>query len=123
MQKAFGTAKLDTLPQYCLDCDVGCASNGGCPKDRFDTTPDGQPGLHRLCAGDKAFFGHVDEPMRFMATRLRAGQDATALRGWYAAADAQRWRNDPCPCGSGHKSKKCHGATGVPSPRAAAPRA
>src|SRR5262249_848533 len=24
-------------------------------------------------------------------------------------------RNDPCPCGSGKKYKKCHGETGVPS--------
>ena len=74
------TAKLDTLPQYCLDCDVRFACNGGCPKDRFATTPDGEPGLHHLCAGYKAFFGHVDDPMRLMAGLLRAGQDATGLR-------------------------------------------
>jgi preprotein translocase subunit SecA len=33
-----------------------------------------------------------------------------------AAATAADWssvgRNDPCPCGSGKKFKKCHGATG-----------
>ena len=109
-QRAFGNAKLDTLPQYCLDCDVRFACNGGCPKDRFATTSDGEPGLHHLCAGYKAFFGHVDAPMRFMAERLRAGQDATALRDWYAAADAQRGRNDSCTCGSGRKFKRCHGA-------------
>ena len=34
-------------------------------------------------------------------------------------------RNDPCPCGSGKKYKKCHGAggSGTPGPTAAAPRA
>ncbi len=34
-------------------------------------------------------------------------------------------RNDPCPCGSGKKYKKCHGAggAGTPGPTAAAPRA
>jgi radical SAM protein with 4Fe4S-binding SPASM domain len=109
-QRAFGTAKLVTLPQYCLDCDVRFACNGGCPKDRFATTPDGESGLHHLCAGYKAFFSHIDAPMRFMADRLRAGQDATALRNLYAAADAQRGRNDPCTCGSGRKFKRCHGA-------------
>jgi uncharacterized protein len=111
-QQAFGDAKLDTLPRYCRECEVRFACNGGCPKDRFATTPDGEPGLHHLCAGYKAFFGHVDAPMRFMADRLRAGQDATAVRAWYAAADAQRGRNDPCTCGSGRKFKRCHGAPG-----------
>ncbi len=109
-QQSFGNAKLDTLPQYCLDCEVRFACNGGCPKDRFATTPDGEPGLHHLCAGYKAFFGHIDAPMRLMADQLRAGRDATALREWYATADAQRGRNDPCTCGSGRKWKRCHGA-------------
>jgi uncharacterized protein len=108
-QQAFGDAKLDTLPRYCRECEVRFACNGGCPKDRFATTPDGEPGLHHLCAGYKAFFGHVDAPMRFMADRLRAGRDATALRDWYAAADAERGRNDPCTCGSGRTFKRCHG--------------
>jgi preprotein translocase subunit SecA len=30
-------------------------------------------------------------------------------------------RNDPCPCGSGKKYKKCHGAEGGPRPAGAAP--
>jgi uncharacterized protein len=89
-QRAFGQDKLDTLPQYCLECDVRFACHGGCPKDRCATTPDGAPGLHVLCAGYQTFFRHVDAPMRFMADELRAGRDAVALREWYAAADAGR---------------------------------
>jgi radical SAM protein with 4Fe4S-binding SPASM domain len=38
-QRQFGLDKRDTLPQYCLDCDVRFACHGGCPKDRFITTP------------------------------------------------------------------------------------
>ncbi len=87
-QQAFGSDKLDSLPAYCRACDVRFACNGGCPKDRFLTTPDGEPGLHYLCEGYQRFFGHVDEPMRVMAGLLRQGQDATGLRGWYAARDA-----------------------------------
>jgi hypothetical protein len=30
--------------------------------------------------------------------------------GIYARQDAQRGRNDPCPCGNGRKWKHCHGA-------------
>jgi uncharacterized protein len=114
-QKAFGNAKLNTLPQYCRECDVLFACNGGCPKDRFATTPDGEPGLNHLCAGYRAFFGHVGAPMRFMAERLRAGLDATALRDWYATVDAGRADGDACTCASGREFRHCHG--GVTSPK------
>jgi len=33
--------KLDTLPKYCLECDVRFACNGECPKNRFIETPEG----------------------------------------------------------------------------------
>ena len=87
-QRKFGSDKRDSLPAYCRSCDVRFACNGGCPKDRFLTTPDGEPGLHYLCEGYQRFFRHVDEPMRVMAGLLRQGRDATGLRGWYAARDA-----------------------------------
>ena len=109
-QTAFGNAKLNTLPGYCRRCDVRFACNGGCPKDRFLTTPDGQQGLHYLCAGYQRFFRHIDEPMRVMASLLSQGKTATSVRDWYAARDTRRPRNDPCTCGSGRKWKKCHGA-------------
>lgn len=57
-QKAFGRAKLDLLPEYCLKCDVRSLCNGACPKDRFIKTPDGEPGLNYLCEGYKLFFIH-----------------------------------------------------------------
>jgi uncharacterized protein len=109
-QQEFGLAKRSTLPRYCLDCDVRFACNGGCPKDRFATTPDGEPGLHYLCPGYQDFFHHVSEPMRAMSGLLRAGQPAAGLMARYATADARRGRNDPCSCGSGRKWKRCHGA-------------
>jgi len=57
-QKAFGQAKLDTLPGCCQACEVRAMCNGGCPKDRFLRTPDGEAGLNYLCAGYKRFFTH-----------------------------------------------------------------
>ena len=81
-------------PRYCLECDVRFACHGGCPKDRFIATPDGEPGLNYLCAGYKDFFHHVDRPMRFMAEQLapgrRAGRDHAALRGRGRPARPQR---------------------------------
>ena len=70
-QRAFGLAKRDTLPQYCRECEVRFICNGGCPKNRFIETPDGEAGLNYLCAGYKAFFTHINEPMQFMANELQ----------------------------------------------------
>ncbi len=50
-QHKFGLDKLNTLPQYCIDCNVRFACNGECPKHRFVKTPDGEEGLNYLCAG------------------------------------------------------------------------
>lgn len=70
-QVSFGQAKLDTLPQYCLDCEVQFICNGGCPKNRIRKTPDGEPGLNYLCEGYKAFFSHIDRSMRVMSQLIR----------------------------------------------------
>ena len=115
-QRAFGAAKRDTLPRYCRECPVRFACHGECPKNRFILTPDGEPGLNYLCAGYKAFFTHVDKPMRIMADLLRRGRYADevmqilkteAVR--LSALVARTGRNEPCPCGSGRKTKRCHG--------------
>jgi uncharacterized protein len=75
-QRAFGDAKRDALPGYCRECAVRFACNGECPRNRFLETPDGEPGLNYLCAGYKAFFTHIDRPMRIMAALLRGGRHA-----------------------------------------------
>jgi uncharacterized protein len=109
-QVQFGLDKRDTLPQFCRECDVRFACHGGCPKDRFIRTPDGEAGLNYLCPGFKAFFHHVEPAMRFMTNRLRADGAPSEIVAHYAAKDAARGRNDPCTCGSGKKWKHCHGA-------------
>jgi uncharacterized protein len=109
-QRKFGLDKRDTLPRYCLECDVRFACHGGCPKDRFVRTPDGEPGLNYLCPGYKVFFHHVDRPMRLMAGYLAEGRAPAEIMAVYAAEDARRGRNDRCTCGSGRKWKACHGA-------------
>jgi uncharacterized protein len=103
-QRAFGEAKRDSLPRYCRRCEVLAMCHGGCPKYRFIRTPDGEPGLNYLCAGLKRFFLHSRAPLERLAARER--EPAPALR----AARGNAGRNDPCPCGSGRKYKKCCGA-------------
>lgn len=101
-QRQFGQAKLDTLPQYCRSCEVRFACNGGCPKNRFIATPDGEPGLNYLCAGYKAFFTHIDRPMRMMAELLRQGRYADEVMQLLAPAQAsQKERKHRKPLGFG----------------------
>jgi uncharacterized protein len=119
-QQEFGQAKESTLPRYCRECDVRFACNGECPKHRFLTTPDGEPGLNYLCAGYKMFFHHIDLCMRFMAAELAAQRAPANVMRWVAEEDARErqgktgrvkiGRNGPCPCGSGRKFKQCCGA-------------
>jgi len=78
-QRAFGNAKRDALPRYCRECDVRFACNGECPRNRFLRTPDGEAGLNYLCAGYKAFFQHIDRPMKVLADLLRRGKDAAEI--------------------------------------------
>jgi len=87
-QLRFGRDKLDNLPQYCLECDVRFACHGGCPKDRFILTPDGEPGLNYLCSGFKAFFPHVDAPMRRMRKLLREDRAPSEIVRDYGAKGA-----------------------------------
>ena len=114
-QQDFGQAKLETLPQQCLDCDVRFACHGGCPKDRFIHTTDGEPGLNYLCEGYLAFFHHIDQPMRHMCQLLARGEAPAQIMAAYATQDAKRGRNDPCTCGLGRKWKQCHGARAASS--------
>ncbi len=70
-RRAFGLAKWETLPRYCRECEVRFVCNGGCPKNRFLHTPDGEQGLNYLCEGYRAFFNHIGPAMRYMAEALQ----------------------------------------------------
>ena len=117
-QRQFGRDKQETLPKYCLECEVRFACNGGCPRNRFIQTPDGEEGLNYLCAGYKTFFHHVDRPMRVMANLIRSGRFADEIMQLYQGEEQEPYagigRNDPCPCGSGKKYKNCHGRKTAP---------
>lgn len=78
-QRRFGRDKFDTLPKYCRECEVLFACYGECPRNRFIEAPDGEGGLNYLCAGYKAFFNHIDRPMRGMAALLKNGRFADEI--------------------------------------------
>jgi uncharacterized protein len=102
--RAFGRAKRDTLPEACRRCDVLPFCHGGCPKDR------GADGVSYLCAGYQRFFRHARPYFQELAALWRAGQPLERL-GERLRAEARAplgaARNEPCPCGSGRKFKRC----------------
>lgn len=114
-QVRFGRAKLEELPRECLDCEVLFACHGECPKNRLRAAAGGERGLNYLCEAYRSFFRHVDGPMRLLADACRRGEPVERVVGRIAAvalASTSAERNDPCPCGSGKKRKRCHPAGG-----------
>ncbi len=110
---------------YCFKCEYLKICTGECPKNRFLTTPEGQPGLNYLCAGFKFFYAHVAPYMKFMANEIRNDRAPSNVIDWIKRKQAQVkpvvrepakilvpkkmivHLNDPCPCGSGMPYKKC----------------
>lgn len=78
-QREFGRSKRTALPTQCQTCPVRWACHGGCPKDRFTTTADGEPGLNYLCAGYYRFYTHARPAIERMGLLLRAGRLAADI--------------------------------------------
>ena len=78
-QRRFGNDKWDRLPRYCMECPVRPMCNGGCPKDRFLRTLDGEEGLNYLCQGLKAFFTHARPTLEKLVPLWKAGASAPQL--------------------------------------------
>jgi uncharacterized protein len=87
-QRQFGLAKRDTLPRFCRECEVRFACHGGCPRNRFSTTPDGDAGLNYLCPGYKSFFEHVDPHMRVMSDLLSRGRAPSEITSMEVASES-----------------------------------
>ena len=98
------------MPAYCRACEVRDMCNGGCPKNRFLQTPDGEAGLNYLCAGYKRFFTSCKPFIAALAALSSRSTPEGRVPPAQATADhprAKTGRNDPCPCGSGRKYKAC----------------
>jgi uncharacterized protein len=109
-QRRFGDNKRDLVTGQCRACEVRGLCHGGCPKDRFVLSRDGEQRHNYLCDGLYRFFTHTRPTMSIMARLVQQGGHAEGVMDVVRADDAKRGRNAPCPCGSGRKLKVCHGS-------------
>ncbi len=101
--------------EACDSCRYLPLCGGCCPKNRPDHGADPRK-LSTLCQGWKQFYAHTMDRFEQLAgevMRERAGMAAMQQPPQGAAPSGPPvapGRNDPCPCGSGRKFKKCCGA-------------
>ena len=84
-QYYFGRNKKDLLPLQCKECEWLFACNGGCPKDRFLLTYQGDGGLNYMCRGFQQFFSHVAPYMDFMKNELAHQRTPANVMAWARA--------------------------------------
>jgi uncharacterized protein len=110
-QRRFGDAKRDQMPALCRACPWLAVCNGGCPKDRILPSVQDDFALNYFCPGLRRFFTHAEKPLRQVIELQKKGLPPAAIRAEIRASQLAAWqgvgRNDPCPCGSGRKSKHC----------------
>ena len=109
-QACFGRRKA-ALPRACQDCRWLTHCRGGCPKERWGHAS----GENRsyLCDAYQMFFSHADEHLRRLAEVWLDEQNRPSAIPQMpvdcAEPSGRVGRNDPCPCGSGEKYKRCCG--------------
>ena len=109
----FGQDKLNLLNEDCRECEYSFTCHGGCPKNRSGYLHDlpGDCYKNYLCAGYYRFFDYIDPFMKEAEKRIKKRQHPRLiqkkLRKIYDKIWSDVGRNDPCPCGSGKKYKKC----------------
>jgi uncharacterized protein len=78
-QASFGSDKWERLPGACRNCQYLRLCFGGCPKNRFSATTEGEGELNYLCEGYRAFFAHTEKAMKFMAHEITQGRPAATV--------------------------------------------
>jgi len=112
-QKEFGRVKSQ-LPQKCVECKYLIHCRGGCPKDRINNPQ--TEGLDHFCKSHLMFFEYADADMKALAEDWMTEQQQYEEESHRRVEEltgqpeqARVGRNEPCPCGSGKKYKKCCG--------------
>ncbi len=94
----------------CRECSYFSFCHGDCTKFKVfeDRSPDS---LSFLCPGFKDFLAYTEKRFDKVADQVRTQrrQNGEVPSGSQANIPKDFPRNEPCPCGSGKKFKKCHG--------------
>ena len=110
-QQAFGNSKKEKLTQQCRQCPYLKYCGGGCLKDRFGVSEDGEQGQYYLCEGLYDFFGYAEPLLKKAAEGAGRGESPQQIMNALVQEERIKYRsvgrNDLCPCGSGKKFKAC----------------
>ena len=110
-QQSFGSSKKDSLTAQCRRCPYLSLCGGGCLKDRFALSEDGEPGQYYLCPGLISYFDYavprLKRAMELSSARKSPDEIMRITTQEERAHYKMISRNDPCPCGSGRKFKNC----------------
>ena len=106
-------AKKAVVNEKCESCSYFKYCAGDCQKHRYSKGSDPKE-LSHLCEGWEVFYPHAMPYFEQLADEVRKERAAAEaqMRAEQMRARApvgKPGRNDPCPCGSGKKFKKCHG--------------
>ncbi len=104
-QNRFGQLKA-SLPDDCKNCPWLYACRGGCTKDRIHNPSNRR--LNHFCRSYKVFFSYAEERFKELAAAWKRKNTPAELSN-HGKEPIKIGRNDPCPCGSGLKYKKCCG--------------
>jgi len=99
-------ARKGALGPVCTACEWKALCQGGCPKYRLLQGGDAASPTY-FCAAYKALFEHAHETLQSIVGHLSAAEGGGD--GVRAHPGRRPGRNDPCPCGSGKKYKRCCG--------------
>ena len=107
LYKTFGKQKSD-LSQQCRKCAFLDLCMGDCQKHRLPDRTGALPSY--LCSGWMQFLQHTQPAFAALAQWIKSGKKVRMAPFPIQAPAPSAGRNQPCPCGSGIKYKKCCGS-------------
>lgn len=78
-QHDFGQSKRDALTSECRACPYLDACGGGCLKDRFAKSSDGEDGMYYLCSGLRQYFSHAKPILERVMEMSRRRMDPASI--------------------------------------------